>query len=454
MPIAALPPDPLPIAPAGPAPDAARPAPRPHEEDTPTFSQVLSRRKQASPEPAAGHHHSERAHGSVASRGKPAESEHATTPTSSTSAPESSAPTEQDAGELAGDRDTGSTQQALADAQAAAQAQSAPPAVPSLPTQALDIAAQSAALQSQSAARRAARPDGSRPVGTLDPNAQRAGATPWPATATAQSAQAATQGAQLDPHGHALPGLLPSVPPSVHPSVVAARGARAEPTTLEAASDTQGGAAPAPWPTAVHTIAMPLPEPSLRVAQTRQQSGTEDGLGMLAASMRTAAAHPEGTSLDTRSASPPLHFAVASPVGSADWGRAVGRQLVLLGGNTSSGQHTAELRLDPPDLGPLRVTLSLSDGVASAHFVSAHAAVRQALESALPQLQEALADAGISLGQAGVGEQTGQSAQDQSLAGRSGGGQATTDTPAQGDPDLSQPITAPRDANGLVDTFA
>ena len=56
--------------------------------------------------------------------------------------------------------------------------------------------------------------------------------------------------------------------------------------------------------------------------------------------------------------------------------------------------------------------------MASASFVSAHASVRQAIETALPQLQQALAQAGISLGQTSVGEQAAQ----QQFAQNQGGG--------------------------------
>ena len=118
--------------------------------------------------------------------------------------------------------------------------------------------------------------------------------------------------------------------------------------------------------------------------------------------------------------------------------------------------QTAELRLDPPDLGPLRVSLNLADGVASASFVSAHASVRQAIETALPQLQQALAQAGISLGQTSVGEQAAQ----QQFAQNQGGGtqrQGSGLTGGAGDvvADASRPASAsPRNANALVDTFA
>jgi len=91
--------------------------------------------------------------------------------------------------------------------------------------------------------------------------------------------------------------------------------------------------------------------------------------------------------------------AIAAP----HWGQALGQRLVTLA-RQEGERHHAELRLDPPELGPLHVTLSVTDGVAHAAFVSPHAQVRHSVEAALEQLQATLAQAGIALGQTHVGE--------------------------------------------------
>lgn len=90
---------------------------------------------------------------------------------------------------------------------------------------------------------------------------------------------------------------------------------------------------------------------------------------------------------------------LAPDVGSSEWGKALGQQVVLMG---KAGQQVAELQLNPPGLGPLKVTLSMNDQQMQASFVSAHASVRQAIEAALPQLRSTLADSGISLGDTSV----------------------------------------------------
>lgn len=68
-------------------------------------------------------------------------------------------------------------------------------------------------------------------------------------------------------------------------------------------------------------------------------------------------------------------------------------------------EQTAELHLNPPNLGPLDVVISVSDDQATALFTSQHAAVRNAVEQALPILRQMLADNGITLGNAMVSDQ-------------------------------------------------
>ncbi len=86
-------------------------------------------------------------------------------------------------------------------------------------------------------------------------------------------------------------------------------------------------------------------------------------------------------------------------VGGSGWDQGLGDKLVWMAGRK---QQVAELHLNPPDLGPLKITLTLNHDQASAQFVSAHAPVREAIEAAMPRLREMLADSGITLGQANV----------------------------------------------------
>ena len=160
--------------------------------------------------------------------------------------------------------------------------------------------------------------------------------------------------------------------------------------------------------------------------------------------------HPALTA-DFQIAAPPPVVAereITARVGTNGWNDGLAQQVTLM---VKDGEQIAQLRLDPPDLGPLEVHLSLDggeQGVAHVQFVSAHAPVRDALEAALPQLRAALAGNGIMLGQATVGDQSARGeAQDapRRAAGDRGGG--------RGDERLA-PVGVTVRRSGLVDTFA
>lgn len=74
----------------------------------------------------------------------------------------------------------------------------------------------------------------------------------------------------------------------------------------------------------------------------------------------------------------------------------------------SQKNQIAELHLNPPDLGPIDIVLKVSDNQATALFTSPHAAVREAVENALPKLHDLLAENGIMLSNATVSDHSPQ----------------------------------------------
>ncbi|PLQ00730.1 flagellar hook-length control protein FliK [Cupriavidus pauculus] len=151
---------------------------------------------------------------------------------------------------------------------------------------------------------------------------------------------------------------------------------------------------------------------------------------------------------------------IAPNVGDSQWSQALGQQMVRL---STQGNQTAELDLNPPNLGPLKVVLNVVNDQAQAQFVSPHQAVRAAVEAALPHLRTSMAEAGIQLGQTSVGADSfaqansgGQQQQQQRQAGNgSSFGQAMgfgKDTAAPAAP--ATPRAARTLARGEVDTFA
>ncbi|MEQ4618723.1 MAG: flagellar hook-length control protein FliK [Corticimicrobacter sp.] len=151
------------------------------------------------------------------------------------------------------------------------------------------------------------------------------------------------------------------------------------------------------------------------------------------------------------------HDQIQATVGSRAWAPELGQHVARLGNQAIRlGVQHAELRLDPPDLGPLRITLSLQDGIAQASFVSPHIAVRQAVESALPQLQQALNQAGIALGEANVGDHTAQQRQDEQFAAKQGQAHGGSDSLAGSDATSSGLVSAAaqsRRPDALIDVF-
>lgn len=86
---------------------------------------------------------------------------------------------------------------------------------------------------------------------------------------------------------------------------------------------------------------------------------------------------------------------------------------------------TAEIRLDPPDLGGINIKINLSGDVAQVNFNVQSQAAKEALDQAVPRLREMLQDQGIELGQSSV-EQDGQSGSQQEDGSDENSGLAST----------------------------
>jgi len=148
--------------------------------------------------------------------------------------------------------------------------------------------------------------------------------------------------------------------------------------------------------------------------------------------------------------------ALGPQVGTPDWEEALSQKVVFL---SNAHSQSAELTLNPKDLGPLQVVLQVADNHAHALFVSQHQQVREAVEAALPKLREAMEANGIGLGSTSVSDgfarQGGQqqNADSGRPGGRSAGGGDRFGAGAAGVVAGSDGAAARRTV-GLVDTFA
>lgn len=140
---------------------------------------------------------------------------------------------------------------------------------------------------------------------------------------------------------------------------------------------------------------------------------------------------------------------IAAPLGSTAWPDEFTQKVSWV---STQQSQVAELHLNPPDLGPISVVLSVSDNQATALFTSPHSAVREAIESAMPRLRESLAETGITLGNTTVSDQPPRDSgtggfMNQRPTPRADG--RLTETPQPGLPGMPTGRH-----NGMVDTFA
>ncbi|WP_426343610.1 flagellar hook-length control protein FliK [Pseudoduganella sp. R-32] len=139
-------------------------------------------------------------------------------------------------------------------------------------------------------------------------------------------------------------------------------------------------------------------------------------------------------------------------VGSQGWDHQLGQKVVWM---VNGGEQSATLTLNPPDLGPLQVVLSVSNDQASVAFTAAQPEVREALEQALPKLRETMGEAGITLGDTSVS--SGSQDQQQAFADMAAAGRGRGVADGQNDNGEQAPQAAPqvrRSVLSAVDTFA
>jgi flagellar hook-length control protein FliK len=160
---------------------------------------------------------------------------------------------------------------------------------------------------------------------------------------------------------------------------------------------------------------------------------------------------PSSSSLDSTEAISTIGSERLHPkVGTSAWETALSQRISWMIGDQ---QHTASLRLEPPDLGVLHVVVTVSQDQATAAFVAAEPEVRRALEAAIPRLREMMDTAGIQLGDATVS------------AGTSGNENAPpstrylppdgpSDSPLRGPSVTDDRVQTVVISRGLVDTFA
>lgn len=171
-----------------------------------------------------------------------------------------------------------------------------------------------------------------------------------------------------------------------------------------------------------------------------------DAAGPLAAAPAGAPALP----LQTGAAHAPVHQASlpSHPLEPAFAGELGAEVRWMLDG----GQQQAELHLNPTDLGPIRIQLSLHAQGADISLVAAHATTREGLQQSLPALRDLLAGQGLQLGQAHVSDGGGQHADRREPPPPAARGEAAAGRSAAG-PGRMEAISL-RAGRGMLDLYA
>lgn len=140
-----------------------------------------------------------------------------------------------------------------------------------------------------------------------------------------------------------------------------------------------------------------------------------------------------------------LSTGVGVPVGQPQWGTAVAEKVLWM---ASQNLKEAEIHLDPPELGPLQVKVSVSHEQASVSFVAHHASVRDALDQGAGRLREMFAEEGLDLANMDVSDQSSHNADDDAEGEYAGSGAAGTDAE-----ESAEAATVLETGLGLIDHY-
>ena len=215
-----------------------------------------------------------------------------------------------------------------------------------------------------------------------------------PATIPSQQAAGDALGATEAPAGGRTEGSETSARPGATPM----KSAREAAAKAEAAKTD-------PDPKRIETAfaaALAEQHPDVALAPASVKAAGADGT-TLPALVSGAAFQPlpEGAT----QAAEPVAIALSTPVESPDFSRALGVHVSVL---AQGGVQQAELRLNPAEMGPVSIHITIDGTQARVEFGADLAATRQAIEAGLPELAGALRDAGFTLAGGGVAQHSSQ----------------------------------------------
>jgi len=273
-----------------------------------------------------------------------------------------------------------------------------------------------------------------------------------PLVAAADSAALALHGAvpqvPVAPFGHAIGG---------RDVRAASAGSAAERSVVEEASDARSAG---PLPIGAQDTLEGAADIAGHDGRFAGELGGERESGEMPATAAVRTEFPLHNVLERKAefaASPAAQVSAAHPLdepvafGRRGFANDLGERVLWM---ASNNRQVAELRVDPPHLGPVEVRLSIEGEQASVTLIAAHAGVREALQSSIPRLQDMIHAIGLELGNVTVGGETHAGHQEQA------GDRSQRQGPARSESEQALAGSASRTWSprtvgiGLVDTYA
>lgn len=193
-----------------------------------------------------------------------------------------------------------------------------------------------------------------------------------------------------------------------------------------------------------------LQAPATATQEAAQVRATEtSALPSFAAAMAQAQLPAAAADIPPTSAEATLQ----APLHSDAFAPELGARVSLM---AADGVQTAELQLNPAEMGPVAVQIVMDGAQAQVSFHAVQAETRQALEQCMPDLAAALQAQGLTLSGGGVFQQSGRESGAGSTPSRGDGtGRAGRDAPDRvGGGATGGPGAPARRTVGLLDTFA
>lgn len=171
-----------------------------------------------------------------------------------------------------------------------------------------------------------------------------------------------------------------------------------------------------------------LGQPASGLTEAVRATGGEQAVD---ASAQLAALGSLGGTASAATAHGPDAPTVAAPVGSPAFAGELADQVQVLVSKAAleaaaGSVHEARLNLNPVEMGPIAIRISLDGNQAQVDFAAASGATRQALQDSMPALASALHDAGLTLSGGGVSQEFAQARQEQARQSGAGGQRSVT----------------------------